>query len=152
GGRWKGKNHIPLRWSAHLATDPYGLVDLNKVIGKHMGVVAYAYAVVESPRLQPVQVRAGSNNAVKIFLNGKEIFFREEYHHGVQMDQHVGLGTLKAGQNDILIKVCQNEQTEDWAQNWSFQLRICDALGGAVPMTVVTDEFTGRTRQSGERE
>jgi hypothetical protein len=50
------------------------------------------------------------------------------------MDQHVGRGTLKAGRNEILVKVCQNEQTDSWAQQWSFQLRVTDALGGAVAL------------------
>ena len=49
--------------------------------------------------------------------------------------QHAGAGTLKAGRNEILIKVCQNEQKEDWAQMWSFQLRTCDSVGSAVPAT-----------------
>ena len=79
----------------------------------------------------PVQVRAGSTNALKVFVNGKEVFAREEYHHGTRMDQHVGRGTLRAGRNEILVKVCQNEQTESWAESWGFQLRVCDALGGA---------------------
>jgi hypothetical protein len=39
---------------------------------------------------------------------------------------------LKKGRNEILVKICQNEQTEDWAQTWDFQLRVCDALGTAV--------------------
>jgi hypothetical protein len=54
----------------------------------------------------------------------------------MRMDQHVGQGTLKAGRNEILVKVCQNEQKEDWAQLWSFQLRVCDNLGGAVPVSI----------------
>ena len=44
---------------------------------------------------------------------------------------------LKAGRNEVLIKVCQNEQTDDWAQTWGFQLRLCDAIGGAVPFKVL---------------
>jgi len=32
-----------------------------------------------------------------------------------------------------LIKVCQNNQTDSWAQTWSFQARVCDATGGALP-------------------
>ncbi|MFO0968109.1 MAG: hypothetical protein U0793_21345 [Gemmataceae bacterium] len=84
----------------------------------------------EAEREQPVEVRAGSFNALRIYLNGKEIYFRNEYHHGMTMDQHIGKGTLKAGRNEVLIKVCQNEQTEPWAQSWSFQLRLSDALGG----------------------
>ena len=40
--------------------------------------------------------------------------------------------------NEILIKVCQNEQEDTWAQLWSFQLRVTDHLGGKVPLRVVT--------------
>ena len=61
---------------------------------------------------RPIEIRAASNNAVRIWLNGKEIYFREEYHHGMEIDQHIGKGILKAGRNEILIKVCQNEQTD----------------------------------------
>jgi hypothetical protein len=137
---YKGKDGAEVRWKEVTTTDPYGLVDINKQLGKHMGAAAYAFAVVESPEEQRVQIRATSNNAVKLFLNGKEIFFREEYHHGVRFDQHVGNGVLKPGRNEILIKVCQNEQKEDWAQSWTFQLRVCDAIGGAVPMKVLADK------------
>ncbi|HBI43232.1 MAG TPA: hypothetical protein DDY78_10305, partial [Planctomycetales bacterium] len=73
--------------------------------------------------------------AIKIFLNGKEIFARDEYHHGMAVDQHSAAGVLKAGRNELLLKVCQNEQSEPWAQNWSFQVRLCDAVGAAVPWT-----------------
>jgi hypothetical protein len=136
GATYTGKNGAPLRWTSHTTTDPHGVVDLNKAIGKHMGVVAYALAVIDSPAERPVELRAGSNNAIKIFLNGKLLFLREEYHHGMRMDQHVGRGALRAGRNEILLKVCQNEQKEDWAQSWSFQLRVCDAVGAAVPLIV----------------
>jgi hypothetical protein len=133
---YQGKKDQALSWKEHVTTDPYGMVDLNKALGKHMGATGYAFAAIYSSKDQPVQLRAGSNNAVKIFLNSGQIYFREEYHHGMRMDQHIGRGMLKAGRNEILVKVCQNEQKEDWAQLWSFQLRICDALGGAVPVKV----------------
>ncbi len=134
---YQGKKNQSLKWKEQTTADPYGIVDLNKALGKHMGATGYAFAAVDSSQDRPVQLRAGSNNAVKIFLNGRQIYFREEYHHGMRMDQHVGHGTLKAGRNEILVKVCQNEQTEDWAQLWSFQLRLCDDLGGPVPLKVV---------------
>ncbi len=148
---YQGKDAAVLRWAEHTTTDPYGLVDLNKAVAKHMGAAAYAYAVIDSPKEQPVQVRAGSNNAVKLFLNGKQLYFREEYHHGQRMDQHVGHGTLKAGRNEVLIKVCQNEQTEQWAQTWSFQLRLCDAVGGAVPFTVLATEAQRHREEKKEK-
>jgi hypothetical protein len=57
------------------------------------------------------------------------------YHAGSQMDQYMCRATLKAGRNVILIKVCQNDQPQDWARSWSFQLRVCDSTGGAVLST-----------------
>jgi hypothetical protein len=130
---YKGKGGKEARWAAHTTDSPYGAVDLNKALGKQKGTVAYAFAAIDSPTERPVQVRVGSINAVKIFLNGKELFAREEYHHGVEMDQYVAAGTLKAGRNEVLLKVCQNEQSEEWAQAWGFQARLCDAAGAAVP-------------------
>jgi hypothetical protein len=136
-GSYPGKEGKAVSWKQHATADPYGVVDFNKAIEKSLGVVGYAFAAVESPREQAVEVRAASANAVRIYLNGKEIFAREEYHHGNRFDGMVGKGILKAGRNEVLIKVCQNEQKEDWAQAWSFQLRICDAIGGAVPFKIV---------------
>lgn len=135
---YSGKDQQSLQWKTHMTADTYGLVDLNKAIGKHHNAVAYAYAVVAVPVAQAVELRGGCNNAIKIFLNGKEICFRDEYHHGTRMDHHIARCRLQAGRNEVLVKVCQNDQSEDWAQSWSFQLRICDAIGGAVPVTFVT--------------
>jgi hypothetical protein len=36
---------------------------------------------------------------------------------------------LKKGTNRILLKICQNEQEESWAQDWKFQFRITDTSG-----------------------
>ncbi|MGE3804347.1 MAG: hypothetical protein AB7K24_06720 [Gemmataceae bacterium] len=136
--KYEGKAGKPARFIDHTTDDPHGKVDLNTVIGKEKGAVAYAYAEIDSPAGRPVEVRVGSINAVKIFLNGKQIFFHHEYHHGMKMDQYVGVGELKKGKNEVLLKICQNEQTENWAQNWTFQARLCDAIGGAVPFKIVT--------------
>lgn len=144
---YTGKDGAKLSWQPYATADSLGVVDLNKVIAKHMGAVGYAYTVIESAKEQPVQIRAGSNNAVKMWLNGKPIYFRDEYHHGMRMDQHTARAELKAGRNEILIKVCQNEQTDNWAQKWDFQLRVCDALGGMVPFTVATDKVAGRSAE-----
>ena len=32
----------------------------------------------------------------------------------------------------ILVKACQNEQTEKWTVEWEFQLRVCDSTGTAI--------------------
>jgi len=95
---------------------------------------------VNAEQETPVEIRFGCICAVKIYLNGKEVFAREEYHHGQRFDQYLSTGTLKAGRNEILLKVCQNNQTDSWAQDWKFQLRLCDATGGSLPVTVVKNK------------
>ena len=115
--------------------DEYGHVDLNKAIGKHMGVVGYAVVEFQSDRQQPAELRLGTENANKIWLNGKLLSSADVYHANGTMDQYVGRGELKAGKNVILLKICQNEQKEEWAQDWKFHLRVCDALGKAILAT-----------------
>lgn len=140
---YEGKGGAKVAWKAVEAKakdKEYGLVDLNAELTKHKDAVAYAFAVVELAKETPVELRAGSITSIKMFANGKEVFARDEYHHGMAMDQHVGKATLKAGKNDLLVKVCQNNQKEPWAQGWTFQLRVCDATGGAVPFTLVSPE------------
>jgi hypothetical protein len=129
---YRDRDDKEIRWKEQETANPYGELDLNKVIGKDKGAVAYAFAVIESPRKRTIQVRVGCINAVKVFLNGKEIFDREEYHHGMKMDQYTARGTLEVGRNELLLKVCQNEQKENWAQDWKFQARLCDFTGSAI--------------------
>lgn len=140
---YEGKGGAKVGWKAATAKvkdKDYGMVDLNAELTKHKDAASYAYAVIAVEKETPAELRAGSITSVKFFLNGKQVFDRDEYHHGHAMDQHVCKVTLKAGKNEILLKVCQNNQTEQWAQNWAFQLRVCDATGGAIPFKLVSPE------------
>jgi hypothetical protein len=148
---YKGKKGVEARWIAFTTADPYGAIDLNKTLSKQQGAVAYAFAVIESSVERPVQIRAGSLNALKIFLNGKEVYHVEEYHHGIEMDMYIAKATLKAGRNELLLKVCQNEQKDDWAQDWGFQVRLCDAVGAAVPFAQAVSKADETPRRKGSR-
>jgi hypothetical protein len=121
-----------VRWQEFTTDDPQGIIDLNRAIGKNMGAVAYAAAEFTSDRERPIELRMGCINACKMWLNGELLLEREVYHTGMDIDQYVGKGKLRPGRNLILVKVCQNEQKEDWAQSWQFQLRVCDSRGTAV--------------------
>lgn len=132
---YDGKGGEKVSWKEHTTKLPKGMVDLNKALGATKGAVAYAHATVESEAERPVELRIGCINGLKVFLNGKRLFALEEYHHGMRMDQYHVRGTLKKGKNEVLLKVCQNEQKEPWAQSWQFQLRLCDYAGSAVPFT-----------------
>lgn len=138
---YPGKGGAKIAWKAVNTARPaehFALVNLNADVGKTKDAVTYAYAVIESDKETPVELRAACPTAIKIFLNGKPVFAREEYHHGNSLDQHAGAGILKPGRNEVLVKVCQNNQQEEWAQVWEFELRVCDATGGAVPFRLVS--------------
>lgn len=119
-------------WFDHQSSDKYGMVDLNRAIGKHNGVTAYAYCEFNSSVEREAELRLGSINANKVWLNGELLTANESYHTNTQIDQYIGRGRLRKGANAILVKICQNEQTEDWAQRWQFQLRVCDEAGTAI--------------------
>lgn len=130
-----------LGWVHTQSDQNYGTINLNEALGKHMDAVGYAYAEIVADADTPAQLRVASQNAVKFVVNGKELLAREEYHHGQSMDQHIAVFTLKKGANTILLKVCQNNQKDSWAQAWGFSARLCDATGGklAVRQRLVKD-------------
>ena len=119
-------------WKETTSKDEFGMVDLTKALDKHKGAIAYAYTEFISEKDQAVDLRLGCINANKIWLNGEELTSNHVYHAGQEIDQYLAKGKMKKGKNAILLKICQNEQTEMWAQNWQFQLRVCDTIGTAV--------------------
>jgi hypothetical protein len=128
---YMGKNG-EVRWIDHSTSDEYGMVDLNRALGKANGVAGYAAAEFIADDARPVDLRLGSGNAHKLWLNGRLVSQSASYHTSEQVDQFIAQGTLQRGKNVILLKVLQNEQKEDWAQDWHFQMRVCDRIGTAV--------------------
>ncbi len=91
-----------------------------------------AHTEYQAAEARDVELRLGCKNAWKIWHNGKLIFGRDEYHRGARIDQYQLKLRLATGRNTFLVKLCQNEQMEDWTKEWQFQLRVCDATGTAV--------------------
>ncbi len=120
------------RWQPLTGNDDFGMIDLNKPFGKLKEVAGYAWTEFESPDERQVELRMGCKNAWKVWVNGELLFGRNEYHRGMQIDQYRMTAKLKRGTNEILVKVCQNEQMESWTVEWEFQLRVCDATGTAI--------------------
>lgn len=121
-----------ISWKGTTTQDDFGVVDLTKVLDKHKGAIAYASTEFISDKDQNVDLRLASTNANKIWLNGEELTANHVYHTGQEIDQYLAHGKLKKGKNAILLKICQNEQEEMWAQGWQFQFRVCDSIGTAV--------------------
>ncbi len=113
--------------------DKIGVFDIAALTAPHKGAVTYATTTFVTDRDRDVEFRLATPNAWKLWVNGEYVFGQEEYHRGRRFDQYVVPGRLRAGENEILLKICQNEQTESWAQDWVFQFRICDLSGQALP-------------------
>lgn len=132
-----------VKWTEAATKDDYGVVDLAETLSPFKGAVVYAATEFISDQERTVQMRLGTPNAWKLWVNGELLFARDEYHRGMQLDQYRVTANLKPGRNTILLKVCQNEQTEDWAQAWRYQLRVCTP-GGAAILSADSMETTSR--------
>jgi hypothetical protein len=119
-------------WGVITTSDEFGIVDIAKSVAPHKGAVMYLATSYESAANRNVEFRFGTPNAWKLWVNGKFLFGRDEYHRGMAIDQYRVPAKLKAGKNVILLKLCQNEQDDDWAQRYQIQIRVCDPSGVAV--------------------
>lgn len=122
-------------WRDFESKSDYGLVDFNQPFNSLKSVTGYAAAEFWSDSARPAELRLGCKNGWKVWLNGKFLFARDEYHRGVEIDQYRLAAQLEPGRNVILVKCLQNEQTEDWTKEWEFQLRVTDAQGTPIVST-----------------
>lgn len=122
----------PATWKSYKTKHDFGIVDIAKQISPYKGAVMYCSTVFESKTPRSIQFRLGTPNAWKLWINGRQVFANEEYHRGMKLDQYSVPVTLRAGSNTILLKICQNEQDQSWAQRYQFQVRTCDVSGIAV--------------------
>jgi len=128
-------------WVKKESDQRHAILDLTKLLAPHKGAVVYAFHEFNVDKDQDVEFRLGTPNGWKLWVNGELAFAHEEYHQSMRLDQYRAKARLKAGRNRVLLKICQNEQTEDWAQRWEFQVRVCDPTGTAVlPIEAVDRE------------
>ena len=113
-----------------------GYVDFNKIFDENPDwTTAYAWTSVTSPDEQKVQLRFGSDDKAKVWLNGEEVFTHiKSDARGI--DQHVIPVTLKAAENSILVKV------SDETASWGFYLRLTDTNGKPFPNLEPTENST----------
>lgn len=129
---FEGKAGAKVKWQDFTSQDDYGMIDFNKPFTMLKEVTGYAYTEFNAAEAREAQIRLGCKNGWKVWFNGELIFARDEYHRGAKLDQYKLPVKLNQGKNTILVKCCQNEQTETWTVEWQFQLRVCDATGTAI--------------------
>ena len=99
-----------------------GFVNLASLLKPNEWTVAYALTRLESPTARNVQLRIGSDDEVKVWLNGDLVLS-----HGVPrfaaVDQDIVPVSMRSGTNEIRVKVCNR------TGSWGFYMRVTDVTG-----------------------
>jgi hypothetical protein len=119
-------------WAPISTKNEYGILDIAKQIHPYKGATMYLLTEFDTPHERKVELRLQTQNSWKIWVNEKPLFSRYEYHRGSAFDQYRVPALMRAGRNTILLKICQDEEKEDWAQSYQVQLRVCDSNGSGV--------------------
>ena len=92
-----------IKWRSATA-DKSGFVDLSRVIGKKNYAIGYAYAEIESIHARETVLSCGSDDGIKIWLNGTVVHSIDvrRPHKPAEDSKHV---YLNAGTNRLLIKI-----------------------------------------------
>jgi len=107
-------------WKRVKAAD--GVLNLLPQFKPNTNVVAYALAIVEAPKDMTTELLIGSDDGVKVWLNG-ELVHSNHAHRGLTIDQDRVQVKLKQGTNLLLVKV------ENGGGDWSLALRVRDPDG-----------------------
>ncbi len=119
-----------LKWKTVRTLDPLGMVNLAGEVGQFDRKFAYAYAVIDVPEETDAQLRLGSDDGDKVWLNGK-VVWENRVDRGAALDQDVVDVHLAKGPNRILVKISQG------GGGWNFNLRVAQTNGGGAEFTQV---------------
>jgi hypothetical protein len=97
----------------------YGVVDLTQVFDDWF-VVAYAWAQVEMPEQTDAVLGIGSDDCVKVWLNGK-LVHENLVGRGVIPDNDRVPVTFKKGKNQLVLKIL------NYGGPWGFACRVLEA-------------------------
>lgn len=134
---YEGQGGKPIRWRRFRTADPLGQLNLIDAIAPVKEAVGYAYAELNSPRAMDAELRCGADDNCTVWLNGQRVFGRDQWLNGTRLDRFITPVKLRQGKNTLLVKICQGPQHKDpeVPNNWSLQLRFCDATGVGLGLT-----------------
>lgn len=118
----------PRVWKAHEAGGANAMVELTGLLGSVSNAAAYAYAEVEVPQAADVTVRAGSDDGIKIWING-DVVHEHNVDRGMAVDQDQAPARFTAGRNRILVQITQG------GGGWNFCLRLTHPDGRPLGFT-----------------
>jgi hypothetical protein len=108
------------KWRVKTTPEWRAFVDLRSEYAEKNNVCAYAVCWVtceDGPK--QVEFRMGSNDSIKAFLNGTEVW-NNKIERKESVDEDRTVVTLPKGTSEILLKVCQT------GLNWGFYFRIME--------------------------
>jgi len=104
------------------ANAPDGILNLLPQFRPNTNVVAYALTVIESPEDMTTDLLIGSDDGVKVWLNGETVH-SNHVHRGLTVDQDKVQVRLKRGANLLLVKI------ENGGGDWAVAVRVRDPDG-----------------------
>jgi alpha-galactosidase len=105
------------RWKKVSACRQNGFVNLGRELGKVEFCVAYAYAQVESIHPRDTVLRCGSDDGIRVWLNGRLVHSHEVGRGYKPCSDEVPI-RLEAGVNRLLVKV------DNYHGGWGFGVSI----------------------------
>lgn len=133
---------LRLSWRPCRTESIVPLLELMSGQGGTDRKACYCYAVVEVEADQQVLVKLGSDDAIVCFVNGERVH-ENRVDRGLSVDSDVATAELKAGRNEVLLKVLNN------GGGWAACARLC-ALDGS-PLRFVQEEVPAPTPRAYER-
>ena len=103
------------RWILHSSDEKQ--IDLDDVLTEEPSVAAYAFCEIESPRTQACVLALGTNDGVRVWLNGERIWDVTKG-RPLQADTDLLPVVLQKGKNTLLLKV------EERGGAWGFACRL----------------------------
>jgi HEAT repeat protein len=121
-------NGNTLKWAPLEAAPDSGFVDFGRLYGTTQNVTGYAFAKINVPADTDAVVRCGSDDGIKVWVNGQSVH-ENLIDRGVVLDDDEAPIKLKAGNNDILVEVTQG------GGGWAFVLRLTRPDGSPIAIT-----------------
>jgi hypothetical protein len=118
-----------LKWQQYASPTPeinFFSIESLKLEPSQENILCYAACWVDSDADKDVELRIGSDDGYKLWVNNKLITEQNVY-RSMEMDQETHKIKLNKGKNFIMIKV-----TQDYGE-FSFEIRIVNSEGKAVP-------------------
>jgi hypothetical protein len=104
---------------------PYGIVDLKRQVGDADQAAAYLRNAIQSPDERTVRFEVGSDDGVKVWLNGA-LIFSNNVPRGLSVGQDRFGGDLKAGWNELQVMVSNG------AGDWAAHVRVVGVDGDPI--------------------